>query len=76
MAADSRTSRPQCSEGVVDPGQPSSRIRRAHAGGFFLVSRLVMSVIEATVRCASLCEGLRSKSITLRRAFINQEMDL
>ncbi|WP_375132776.1 hypothetical protein [Nonomuraea sp. GTA35] len=35
-----------------------------------------MSVIEATVRWASLCDGLRSKSITLRRAFISQERGL
>lgn len=49
---------------------------RTQADGFFLVSRLVMSVIAATVRWASLCEGLRSKSMTLRRAFISQDSDL
>ncbi|GGL43325.1 hypothetical protein [Nocardia jinanensis] len=30
---------------------------RVYVSGFFLVSRRVMSVIQATVRCASLCVG-------------------
>ncbi|MFB4263001.1 hypothetical protein [Nonomuraea sp. GTA35] len=49
---------------------------RVHAGGLFLVSRLVMSVIAAMLRWASLCDGLRPKSTTLRREFIDQDRDL